>query len=108
MLLKQNAKSKLIVKDETEEVVIVKVRQGTNPKNNNEPIVHVEFLDSNNKLASITVRPEGNEDIKKGTAIISQKQWSADSKFGENVSTAIVNVQRMIMSKSLQEALANG
>ena len=103
-MLKVNKQSALIVKDEADEIVVTSIKRGKLPENGKE-VFHVEFLHGNNKRESITIGVEGNEDLKKGTAMILQKEWSADSKFGSNISTSIVNVNRLMMSSQLSKAL---
>lgn len=104
MLVKVNKQSDKVKSVEPEEVVITKIEQ---PHEwNGQQVITIQFLDSKNQKQRLTVRMAGNEDVKKGTAIISQDEWSADSKFGANVSTSIVNVNRMLVSSALKDALA--
>jgi len=85
-LLKTNKSSNLIEKRVGGTVTILNIKEDTYKGNE---VSHLTIL-NDGEIQSITV---GGHNYKCGAATITQTKWSADSKYGANVSTKVTNIE---------------
>lgn len=86
-LLKSIKQSNAIKKEIGGPITVIQVKATTSKEGR--PGQFITFIDDEGKVATVYC---GGSSVKVGPAVLKQTEWSADSKYGANISTKIANV----------------